>query len=523
MAYQRKNVCVIGAGSSGLVVMKELKDEGHNVVSYEKYDSIGGVFYNDKSNRKAGVYDSTLLTISNYMMAFSSFPPKESERRFWTGIEYEKYLSDFVKTFDLERHIHFGSEVLNVKLEEAGKYKVSVKNLLNEELVEQEFDAIAVCSGTHRVPNYIEIKGQENFAGEIYHSAFYKNAEIFRGKKVLCVGLGETGADIAHEIACVSDKCVLSVRHLQPVVERFPFGKPHPNDTYTSNCLYSPPIKAQNAFNNIMFKLIRRFVEDETAKAVADWNIKAGDYFNHFFTKNEVFFKSVVNGTLGVNSSGIDYLERDAVVFKDGNKIKIDAIMLNTGYKDEFPFLEGIQIPDIRQLYKHSIHPDLGPNVTFIGWARPAVGGIPACSEMQARYFALLCSNKLQLPNQERLLKLIARHALYENEVYFRNPNVRTLVHYNRYMNDYASIIGCSPWSLSTFLDPILTYRLWFGSQMPVIYRLKGPHCMPDTARKVIKIVPVGFHFVESVLFSLFALISRILAMFRIIPPDPKY
>ena len=523
MTSQKKNVCVIGAGSSGLAAIKELKDEGHNVVCYEKYDKPGGVFYNNQNAEKAGVYDSTLLTISNYMMAYSSFPPKETERRYWTGAEYEQYLSDYIATFGLAEHIHYATEVIKVDKQDDGKFLIQTKSLNNEETTAQTYDAIAVCSGTHRIPNYIDIPGQDKFKGEIHHSAFYKNAQPFAGKRVVCVGLGETGADVAHEIAQASDNCVLSVRHLQPVVERFPFGKPHPNDTYTSNCLYSLPIKAQNAFNNMMFKLVKRFVQDETAKAVADWNIQAGDYFNHFFTKNEIFFKSVIDGSLTVNSSGIDYLESDAVVFKDGSRMEIDAIMLNTGYKDQFPFLQGFEIPDIRQLYKHSIHPELGPNIAFIGWARPAVGGIPACSEMQCRYFAQLCSEKLHLPSREKLQKLIERQAAYEDKVYFRNPNVRTLVHYSRYMNDFAKVIGCSPWRLSTFLNPLLVYRLWFGSQMPPIYRLHGPHSMPEMAKKAIGRVPIGFHPVECVFFSIYGLITKLLATVRIITPDPKY
>src|SRR6478735_1306183 len=64
------DVCVIGAGASGLVAMKELLDEGHVVSCYEKADRQGGLF--NYSPTHGGVYDSTRLTISNNFMAFSS-------------------------------------------------------------------------------------------------------------------------------------------------------------------------------------------------------------------------------------------------------------------------------------------------------------------------------------------------------------------------------------------------------------------------------------------------------------------
>src|SRR3989442_10631385 len=93
-------VCVIGAGASGLVVMKELLDEGHVVSCYEKSDRQGGLF--NYSPTKGGVYDSTVLTISNNFMAFSSFPPRDHETpRYWRHTEYFEYLRQFAEEFHL--------------------------------------------------------------------------------------------------------------------------------------------------------------------------------------------------------------------------------------------------------------------------------------------------------------------------------------------------------------------------------------------------------------------------------------
>ncbi len=79
-------VCVIGAGPSGLVMIKELLDKGMDVKCFESFDSVGGAF---RSIEKGGrSYDSVKLTVSNYFMAYSDFMPEEGEdRRYWSVSE----------------------------------------------------------------------------------------------------------------------------------------------------------------------------------------------------------------------------------------------------------------------------------------------------------------------------------------------------------------------------------------------------------------------------------------------------
>jgi dimethylaniline monooxygenase (N-oxide forming) len=519
-----KKVCVIGAGSSGLVAIKELIDEGHQVTCFEKYDQVGGAFYSNSNLEKPSSYDSTKLTISNYMMAYSSYPPDHSEeRKFWSAHEYEKYLINFAKYFDLEKTIQYESEVIKVNKKTNGQYNVKVRSVRTKEETIYSYDAIAVCTGSNRVPKYIDINNKDNFRGVIHHSAYYKNAVRYEGKRVLCIGMGETGVDVVNEIAKVAKTCILSLRHRQPVIARYPRKRKYTSDSYTSNLLYHIPVNAGNARMNIEHKLMKKFSKDEFDIAFAEWNLKAGNYYNHFNIKSEAFIDRILDKTLSINYSGIDHLEEDCVVFKDGEKEPIDFIVLNTGYTDQFSFLENVDTSDMRQLYKHMIHPELGHEIVFIGWARPAVGGIPACSEMQSRYFALLCSGKKILPEKKKLKRLSKRQANYEDKIYCGNPGVRSLVNYTKYMNDFAKLIGCSPWRLSTFIKPKLFYRLWVGSQMPYMYRLHGPHSNFKVAYKTIFNVPVAFKVTDIMILLIYTVVTNTLASIRIITPDPKY
>lgn len=389
--------------------------------------------------------------------------------------------------------------------------------------VSHQFDAVVVSTGTHRVPKEVNLPGQEDFAGVVTHSAFYRNAEPFRGKRVLCLGIGETAADVVNEIAQVAASCTLSVRRWQSVVARYPGGRPHPNDAYTSQMLNALPLQAATAMQRVGTLVAKRFGKNPVSRAIAEWNSHNKSFFNHFLTKNEAFIHRIVDGSLRVNASGIERVGEDYVRFKDGTQEKIDTIVLNTGYTEEFDFIKDVRITDVRQMYKHMIHPELGTGIVFIGWARPAAGGVPACSEMQARYFALLLSGKRQLPPPERLNELIKRQAAYEDWLFTGNPDIRTLVHYNRYMIDFAKVIGCSPWRPEVFLNPRLVYHLWCGSQVPMVFRLYGPHHDHETARRRILELPVAFNPAEIGLATVLTVVSRALGAVRLLKKDMAY
>ena len=521
----RKNVCVIGAGPSGLVATKELLDENHSVTCFEHSAGPGGMFRAGVEADEPGAYDSTKLTISNYMMTFSSFPPRDDERRYWSAAEYRQYLLDFIDEFDLGRTIRYRTDVLSVTKDDNGEgYVVEVAPVDDPTAREvHHFDAVVVSTGTHRVPNYIDLPGQDHFTGEITHSAHYRNAERFRGKRVLCIGIGETAADVVSEIAQVANNCVLSVRRHQPIVARYPRGREHTNDTYTSYLLNAIPLSVITPFQKLGAKLGKRFGRTPASRAVAAWNSKNDHFFNHFLTKNEAFVDRIVDGTLRVNASGIERLGKDYVVFKDGHRETVDTIMLNTGYTEDFNLVKDVDVHDVRAMYKHMIHPDLGAGVAFIGWARPAVGGVPACSEMQSRYFALLCSGKRKLPEPAQLREIIDREAAFENEVYFGNPKLRTLVHYSRYMIGMAKLIGCSPWRPEILANPLLALRLWSGSQVPPVYRLFGPHSDYETARKTIMSLPSGFGVAQTALLTVAIGGARLLTATGLRKPDPVY
>jgi len=487
---KRLRVCVIGAGLSGLVATKELLQEGHQVECFEKQPRLGGNF-----NYPVGAaYDDMRLTVSQFFMAFSSYAPELSEqRRHYTRKEYLDYLESFAKQFGLEGCTRFGVEIKGISRTSSGAFIVRL--LENGAETEKTFDAVAICLGAHRptAPRMPSLPGLESFRGEIFHTADYKNASPFAGKRVLCVGFGETAADVADQIAREASECWISCRRYPSLIGR---GGRNGFTNDADSTRLSHAI-SRSIVNEQKLKKARKILAKPHAKPhnrfLADWWIKCGTPGFQFLQKNDDFIDSVLEGRLGVIASGIDQLDGNTVHFDNGEKIDVDAIMCCTGYEENgLPnlFDDEVPISSVRSLYKHMLHPDFGPRVAFIGWARPIQGGVPACSEMQSRYFALLCSGKRKLPNPKRLNALIKKDRVREEKMFYVQAHIETLCLYTDYLDSVAKLVGCKPRLWSYFYNPFLLHRLLFGSAICQQYRLRGPHNNPIIAKRVIMKLP---------------------------------
>ena len=120
-------------------------------------------------------------------------------------------------------------------------------------------------------------------------------------------------------------------------------------------------------------------------------------------TKSTSFVEAILyHGT--EYKGAIDHIEGDRVVFEDGSAFTCDLILDCTGFRLSFPFLESLpgqvarRVEKPRGLYKRMFIPEVGADLSFLGFLRPAVGAIPPCSELQARYLALLLTGQRRLP-----------------------------------------------------------------------------------------------------------------------------
>ena len=196
--------CVVGAGPSGLVVLKELLEGGFtNISVFEKEKTFGGAF--------ASAYDSQQFTSSTLISQFSDFCV-EGEK-FWTKEEYLTYLARYIEKHKLAGYIHYGCEVQRIK---RGSGQVKIVEMRDGKSL--EFDRVVICSGVNNVPIMPSILPE---GIEIIHSSQVKRVSEQDEKKkkerrVLVIGAGESATDLAllygsaGDIVCVASRLQVS-------------------------------------------------------------------------------------------------------------------------------------------------------------------------------------------------------------------------------------------------------------------------------------------------------------------------
>lgn len=182
----KNNVCVIGAGPSGLVAARELRKEGHKVVVLEQNHDIGGQWLYDPNVEvedpmggnpflmvHSSIYESLRLMSPREVMGFTDFPFSVKKgrdmRRFPSHRELLLYLNDFCEWFGLREMIRFNTRVDYVGPLNFGvcsnndlKWVVKSKEKKSEMVVEEVFDAVVVATGHYSRPRLPSIHGRWN-------------------------------------------------------------------------------------------------------------------------------------------------------------------------------------------------------------------------------------------------------------------------------------------------------------------------------------------------------------------------
>lgn len=469
-----KKIGIVGAGLSGLATIKELVEAGHEVLCFEKNSDIGGVF------SEHGTYDSVELTVSNYFMAYSDFMPYDESVKFWTRKEYKEYLDRYVEHFDLLKHIRFNCTVNDIRESEGG-YIIEGQSGENEQFSES-FSHLAICSGQFQKPNVPEIPGLSTFKGKTLHSSQYINAkdcDYLHGKKVLCIGAGESGADVVTEIAEVAEHTVLSLRrnHLFSTKN---VGGANTIDMVQTRYYHSLPANTKARSVRKIWSEILKTSNDEATRLLAKHVVEAADEPGSVVTKTERIFEAEANG-MRIDIGGIKSINEDTVEFQSGKKEQFDAIVFCTGFKFSLPFFsKEEQFSDIRDCYLQAFHEKHREKICFIGFARPQQGGVPLIAELQARYLALILADKIQLPENLAELAQIDK-AAWMNEFY-ETPHVFGLVNGQRFNEKIAALIGCRPSPPNPISSLKGFYVYWFHHIWPCQFRLVGPGARQEAA-----------------------------------------
>ncbi|WP_280116257.1 flavin-containing monooxygenase [Leucobacter coleopterorum] len=224
MTAQPKRYALIGAGPTGLAAAQKMLAKGVIFVGFESSDGVGGLW--DISNSRSTVYESAHLISSRTTTEFANFPMSKVRADYPSHRELKQYFDDFADAFDLREHFRFNTTV-NAVTPEGNRWQVKYQDEHGEHT--DTFDGVILASGTLAHPNRPKLKG--TFDGELLHTADYKHPRVFDGKRVLLIGAGNSGCDIAVDAVHYAKSVDMSVRRGYYFVPKYMFGKP--TDTLT--------------------------------------------------------------------------------------------------------------------------------------------------------------------------------------------------------------------------------------------------------------------------------------------------
>ncbi|VVD00854.1 unnamed protein product [Leptidea sinapis] len=215
--------CVLGAGYSGLAAARYLKQYGLNFTVFEAASDVGGTWRFDP-HVGYDEYGTPLATsITNtprQTMEFNGFPFPKTSPSYPTGPCFYKYILAFTKYFKLRDNIQTNSFVQLVKWV-GNHWEVTYTKTDERENHTVSCDFVVVATGQYMKPVMPKVPGQNVFKGPIMHSHDYRGPEPFKGKKVLLVGAGASGLDLATHLVNVTEKLVHS-HHLKYNQPDFP-------------------------------------------------------------------------------------------------------------------------------------------------------------------------------------------------------------------------------------------------------------------------------------------------------------
>lgn len=300
---------VVGGGASGLSAAAALTRRRIPVVVLERDTDIGSSW--------AKRYDRLRLHTIREFSGLAHFSIPKRYPRYLARDQVVEYLAEYVRQFDID--VRTGTIVRRIAATGAG--------WVVETGGGETWDAqvVVVATGQYRDPVIPPWPGRESYAGLLTHSSAYRNPAEFRGARVLVVGAGNSGAEIATDLAEGGAAAVcISIRTPPTIVPRDPFGLPVQR---TSILLSSLPPTIANRIGAVTARLaLGDLSRYGIPKAPFD------PYTRREVPLIDVGFVAALKRRVIAITPAVTALTAGGAIFANGTTAPFDAIVAATGF-----------------------------------------------------------------------------------------------------------------------------------------------------------------------------------------------
>ncbi|MBD2753240.1 flavin-containing monooxygenase [Spirosoma validum] len=420
-----KKIGIIGAGLSGLVTAKTLREHGFEVVVFEKEAELGGVWASTR--QYPGV--TTQNTRDTY--TFSDFPMPKQYAEWPSGQQVQEYLMSYARHFRVLPSIQFSTNVEKAEAIDDGLGGWILHTSQHGKSAVVKVDFLVICNGTYSEPNRPQIPGSLLFEGQILHSTEFRqrHLEAAKRKKVAVVGFAKSAHDILSQIGNVSSqKPVCIYRNVRWKMPRIFLGLnikylllhrlgeslfPYRSLFGVHKFLHGP---AGKPVTKLIVKGLGKLVTTQLKlKKSGLLPEKPFDSIANCMLglSSDNFFERAANGEIQLEKGEIVRYVKDGVILDNGKKIAADMVVFATGFNQTVPFLEPRLSSRLRdekgmfQLYRNVLPADVA-NLSFVGYNASLF--TPFTSELAAHYTAQYIKGQLKLPSPETMKREIAVH-----------------------------------------------------------------------------------------------------------------
>jgi putative flavoprotein involved in K+ transport len=312
-AHSVNAVVVVGAGLAGLGTAGELRRRGIPAVVLERGDAVAAAW--------RGRYDSLHLHTIRSLSGLRGSPIPRTEGRWVSRDGVVRYLERYAEASGLD--VRTGAPATRVDRSNGG-WRIATPG------GELSADAVVVATGNSNVPFLPEWPGRAEFRGELIHSADYRNPEQYRGRDVLVVGSGNSGAEIATNLADGGAARVrLSVRTPPQIARRDRAGVPA---QVLGLALGRLPVRVGDSLGRTLRRLT---IPDLSARGLPRPTVGPATHFRatgHIPILDVGIVDAVREGRVEI-VPGVDALRPDGVVLADGSVVHPDSVIAATGFK----------------------------------------------------------------------------------------------------------------------------------------------------------------------------------------------
>jgi cation diffusion facilitator CzcD-associated flavoprotein CzcO len=354
--------CVIGAGAAGLSALDVLISRGYQVDCFEKSDRVGGHWNTD--------YEALHLITARDMTHFEDFPMPAHYPHFPRRDEIRDYIHSYSTARGHDDRIQFGTEAVSVAPIDTDGAVGTAGWTVTTSKGGEDYEGVLIANGHLWDAKIPTVPG--SFAGPQIHSSVYTNTDDIEGRRVLVVGAGNSGCDLAVDAAQHRFEVDMVIRqgiYFQP---KMYFGRPRQMLSFMAE--FSPT--DQDLIARLLARVSIGQNSDYPGMPVPEHDrLSEGPV-----VVNDLLLYWIHHGRVNVVGHGLSRFDGNTVHFTDGSSREYDTILYATGFHSSVPFVDDALIArgngnPLR--YAAGIIPQGLEKLYFIGMSAPRGPQIP--------------------------------------------------------------------------------------------------------------------------------------------------